>query len=436
MIVIIGAGIAGLSAALHLVGREHIIIEKEADVGGLCRSKKIDGFCFDYTGHLLHFRDPLFSSFLEEHFSDVFAWHERRSFIFSHGTYLPYPFQINTFGLPRDVVFECLYGFVKALRERKAESSGSNTRSETTFKDWILQSFGEGFARHFFIPFNEKLYCRDLMELSSEWTGWSIPVPSIADVVAGAVGIRKTGVGYNPRFLYPKSGGIDILPRRIASSCSNILLNSRVVAIDFSRKKLCIEGGKWISYDRLISTIPLKALLKLCADLPDEIRGADEHLDRVMVLDISIGLEGKLDHDRHWIYFPERDIPFYRVGFPSNFSNGVTPDGCSSIYVEVALRSGEKADIDAVAERSIESLLRLKIINDEKRIIVRDVDLIDPAYVVFDFYRRDNLERIVSSFEKMGIITAGRFGSWDYLSMEGAFLDGRKAAERAASTGR
>ena len=56
MILIVGAGLAGLSTAFHLKGLPYRIFEKEKEIGGLCRSYQIDGFTFDLTGHLLHFR--------------------------------------------------------------------------------------------------------------------------------------------------------------------------------------------------------------------------------------------------------------------------------------------------------------------------------------------------------------------------------------------
>jgi len=54
MILIIGAGLAGLSTAYHLKDRDYHIYEREGEVGGLCRSFKQDGFTFDYTSQPIH----------------------------------------------------------------------------------------------------------------------------------------------------------------------------------------------------------------------------------------------------------------------------------------------------------------------------------------------------------------------------------------------
>ena len=65
MILIVGAGLAGLSAAYHLRGMPYKILEREREVGGLCRSYVKDGFTFDYTGHLLHFRQTAIKALVE-----------------------------------------------------------------------------------------------------------------------------------------------------------------------------------------------------------------------------------------------------------------------------------------------------------------------------------------------------------------------------------
>ena len=115
MIVIVGAGLAGLSAAYHLNGVPYHIFEKEKEAGGLCRSYQRDGFTFDVTGHLLHFRQPHIKELVEGLLPGRLTRHARRSFIYSHQTYTEYPFQVNTHGLPPEVVRECLLGFIATL---------------------------------------------------------------------------------------------------------------------------------------------------------------------------------------------------------------------------------------------------------------------------------------------------------------------------------
>ena len=153
MIVIVGAGLAGLSAAYHLRGLPYKILEREREVGGLCRSYVKDGFTFDYTGHLLHFRQTAIKALVESLLPDRLQRHARKSFVFSHDTYTEYPFQVNTHGLPPEVVRECLLGFIATL----TRTSSTPPAESPSFKQWIIESLGEGIAKHFMVPFNEKL---------------------------------------------------------------------------------------------------------------------------------------------------------------------------------------------------------------------------------------------------------------------------------------
>src|SRR6266487_6398890 len=145
MILIVGAGLAGLSTAFHL--GKHLpcrVIEKEKESGGLCRSYCVDGFTFDMTGHLLHFRKAEIKALIESLLPNALEKHTRRSFIYSHRTYTEYPFQVNTYGLPPEVVRECLLGFIATLT-----NPSTTPPEDRSFKAWILENLGEGMARHF-----------------------------------------------------------------------------------------------------------------------------------------------------------------------------------------------------------------------------------------------------------------------------------------------
>jgi len=116
-ILIVGAGLAGLAAAYRLGERPYALVEAEASAGGLCRSVRAGGFTFDYTGHLLHIKRPenrelLFGRVGEQSFLRI----DRRAGVYSHATFTDYPFQVNTHGLPKSVVRDCVMGFAETLQ--------------------------------------------------------------------------------------------------------------------------------------------------------------------------------------------------------------------------------------------------------------------------------------------------------------------------------
>ena len=228
-VVVIGGGLAGVSAAYHLLDHDPIIFERESSLGGLCRSFTKDGFTFDCTGHLIHLKNPYVKELVATVLPDAFNSHERLAAIYSKETMTPYPFQANTYGLPPDVIKECIVGFVDSLQ---APTNGS----PKNFHDFILRTFGSGIAKHFMLPYNEKFWKQDLRTITSDWVSWSIPKPSLDEVVNGALGITNKGMGYNPRFIYPKTGGIECLPQALAKPVKRIHLNETLVSIDPKKK--------------------------------------------------------------------------------------------------------------------------------------------------------------------------------------------------------
>src|SRR3989454_363120 len=264
-VVILGAGLTGLSAAYHL-DAPSVVIEREAEVGGLARTHIENGFTFDCTGHLLHLKDPRVVALVDAILPDAFSRHERRALVFSKGVYTPYPFQANLHGLPPEVVQECVGAFVEALVRRAAE--GEPDPSRLNFRDWTERSFGAGIARHFLVPYNTKLWRTDLDEIECGWVSWSIPRPTLKEVLDGAFGTTVRGLGYNPTFLYPRRGGIIVLPEALARRGAEVRFNETVTAVDAAARAVHLAGGRVVRYERLVSTLPLDRLLAITRGLP------------------------------------------------------------------------------------------------------------------------------------------------------------------------
>ena len=426
-VVVLGAGLTGLSAAYHL-GAPSVVIESEAEVGGLARTRVEDGFTFDCTGHLLHLKDPRVVALVDAILPDAFSRHERRALIFSKGVYTPYPFQANLHGLPPEVVQECVSGFVEALVRRAAE--GEPDLSRLTFGDWTARAFGAGIARHFLVPYNTKLWRTDLDEIECGWVSWSIPRPTLKEVLDGAFGATVRGLGYNPTFLYPRRGGISALPEALARRGAEVRLNETVTAVDAAARAVHLAGGRVVRYERLVSTLPLDRLLAITRGLPAGLPEIGGRLRAVRVLNISLGVDREGISGAHWIYFPEPDYSFYRVGFPSNLSSALAPRGCSSLYVERSLLRDEPFDAAEAMATAVEDLRRAGILWKGDRPIYRRLSVLDPAYVIYDRFRADNLPRVHDALNAVGIHSAGRFGAWEYSSMEGAIKTGMELAER------
>ena len=425
--IILGAGLTGLSAAHHLGGGYHLF-EREAEIGGLCRTMRRGEFCFDYTGHLLHLRSDSAKQLVRELLPDAFVQHSRKASIFTQGRTIPYPFQANIAGLPPEIIKECLIGFLETLHQAAPPPD-----RECSFQEWALRTFGAGVAKYFMLPYNQKLWKIPLAELGSDWVSWSIPKPTLDEFLNGALGIKNRDFGYNPTFLYPKCGGIEQLPQAFAHRLdpAAIHLEMTAIRIDEHLHRVCFADGASVSYETLISTLPLTRLIAMLVHAPQSVRDAAARLRSVAVYDINIGVDRAGVSDQHWLYFPEPDYPFYRVGFPSNFSSTVAPPACSSMYVEVSAFPDEPLDEAMLRESVLNGLLRGKILRPSDTMLVWDVARIECGYVLYDMARAAALDTLFSYLRQHGIISAGRYGAWEYNSMEGAMLAGKEAAELA-----
>lgn len=441
MILIVGAGLTGLSAAWHLKNKGYIICEKEATPGGLCRTMEKEGFLFDFTGHLLHFRRDHIKGLVFKFLKDNLIRHERRSYIYSNGVYTEYPFQYNTYGLPKEVVFECVMGFLESyIREQSAVDRShphlmetgrvrkGRQSEEVSFEEWIYKNFGAGIAKHFMIPFNEKLWCRPLSAMTADWVSWLIPRPSLKDVIKGAIGYGGDKPGYNASFYYPVRDGISVLPGSFLPHIQNLKLNTELLEIHTKKRKAILSNGDTIHYEYLVSTIPLPELIMRCVDIPRRIREDAGKLTYVSIYNISMGIEREKISDKHWVYFPEKGFPFYRVGFQSNLSPNMAPQGFSSCYIEVSHRPDIKVPEKKLLDEVTKGMERCAILKRGEKIAVKGVGDIQYGYVIYNRHRMKVVPNILESLEKKGIYSTGRYGAWEHSSMEDAMEEGRVAA--------
>ena len=428
-VLIAGGGLAGLSTAYHLGSTPYRLIESEPEVGGLCRSVREHGFTFDHTGHLLHLRRPeirelVFSMLPPERWLRI----DRRSGIYSHGVHTEYPFQVNTRGLPREVVRECVMGFAETLQSKR------EIGPDPSFGRWALATFGEGIARHFMFPYNEKLFRTDLEEMTADWVSWSIPKPSWPDVVRGALGTNRKAFGYNPQFLYPADGGIDHLPRAFLPRIRPPEINCTVERIEAGRGIAHLSGGESLAYRALVSSLPLDRLIQSIDDAPTELRNAAAHLRAVSVLNLNLGYDTPCPQPYHWVYYPEGRFPFYRVGVYSNLAPATAPPGASSFYVEISHLRGDSVDVASLTEECDIALREVGLVTANARRIVARPIRIAIAYVIHDRVRREIVPRIQAYLAERKIHSIGRYGNWEYAAMEDALFQGRVIGQSLAGS--
>jgi protoporphyrinogen oxidase len=425
-LLIVGAGPTGLGAAHRLAERDHDgweVLEATPQVGGLARSITDDaGFTYDIGGHVLFTGDDRHRRVMDAVLGDDATEITRQAWVWMHDRYLPYPFQHHLGALDPDVVYECVSGLVAARA-----AGGCRPAS---FAAWIEATFGAGIARHFMRPYNEKVWATDLDRMSSGWIAERVAVPDVDRVLRNVLlGEEASDWGPNRTFRYPRRGGTGAIYERLAAPVRDrIACSDPVVAVDVGRRCVTTASGRRRRYDRLLSTAPLDRLVAACTDAPPEVRAAADGLCAIGTTVVGVGLDRPGDPSRNWIYYPEREVPFHRVTYLSNYSPEMTArPGQTLLLVEVSDDGPSPPPERAVADvlAGLEHV-GLTTPDDRDRIVTVWHHHESRSYPVPMLDRDRQLSVIEPWLGRHGIASRGRFGSWRYElgNMDHAFLQG------------
>jgi UDP-galactopyranose mutase len=422
--VIIGAGPTGLGTAYHLDG-DYLILEREGRPGGLCRSNvEGPGFVFDYAGHIIFSQDAYYRQLLDALLPDNIHWQDREAWVHSKGVYTRYPFQASTFGLPVEVVKECVLGAVDAIHNTR------NLPEPRTFEEWIARFWGDGIARHFMVPYNRKLWAVPLSEMAFDWLGGRVPQPNLEEILEGALRPQPKPMGPNARFGYPLRGGFESLVRGLAGAVGPIRPSSAVTRISLARRTVTVNGRDEIAFGALVSTMPLPELeAALDGAPPRAVREAFARLRTTSILCVNLGVDRAGVTDKHWIYYPE-DTVFHRIFVQSNASPHNAPRGTSSFIAEVSYGPNKPIARDGLVERVRRDAVSVGFLKPSDDVISASVYDLPYAYVVPTVTRLRDVETIKCWLEEHDVYTAGRFGEWAYYNSDHSILAGRKLAER------
>ncbi|MCX7956989.1 MAG: FAD-dependent oxidoreductase [Endomicrobia bacterium] len=422
--IILGAGITGLTSAFELKKNklDYFVLEKEKNVGGLCKSVNLNDFIFDYTGHYLHFSDKEIENFVKYILDDNIIKVKRNAKIFieeasTKDKLVPYPFQANIRYLKKEIKKKSIFEIINS----ELKKSTSLINRIDNFYDWLKVNFGVTITNIFFKPYNEKLWRVSIKEISTDWTKKFVPTPNLEDIIDSLLNKNEKNYGYNTYFYYPKRGGIQSLIDALYSKLDKekVLVSSDVVKIDLKNKKVFfLKNNKLenIKYDKIISTIPLRNLVNI-TNVDKKIKNYAKNLRYSSVNCFNFALKNLNINKLHWIYFPSSDIKFYRIGFYSNVTKNMVPDKkFSSMYVEV---SSENSMIDSrtTYKEILKGLLYAKILNSPNDILFYNILRIPIAYVTYDKHRAEFLPIIHKNFRKNQIYSIGRYGEWKYSYM-------------------
>jgi protoporphyrinogen oxidase len=418
-IVVLGAGLSGMSFAYHY-NRKVPVFEKEFVSGGLARTIAFNGCEFDLAPHFLHLRSNYAKTLVFNELGNDFENFERHSSIFIHERLIPYPFELNLSGLDEITRHECLES-VREITNLSPEEI--ETLKKGSYQDYALKAFGGGISVHYLLPYNRKIWDTEPAEMTCEWMKL-LPTVDKDEIMAHASKKPSMSFGYNASFFYPSQKGIRELADSLAAKLSDIRLNETAAAIDLSKHAVTFKSGKTIRYRTLVSTIPLNELVKISGN--EELETKASELRWTTVYNINLIVKGSVPDRIHWIYFPDPELEFYRVSFPKSYFAGSAPAGQTIISVEIGSRDHD-LDIKSLQQKAIDRIQKINLFKIKEIIQVHSL-IIPVAYCIYDWKRTRIVDEIMAELNTFGIKAIGRYGRWEYSTMEDALLQGRELA--------
>lgn len=415
--VILGAGIAGISAAYHLKqkGENSVIFEKDNDWGGLCGFFEIDGFRFDRFVHFTFAKDEKIAELFAKS-SPLYA-HPPVSYNYWRGCWLKHPAQNNLAPLPIEEKVKIIDSFVNRPRKDVAEISD--------YAEWLRVQYGDYFAENFPFAYTRKYWGVEAKQLETKWVGNRLHVSPLPEVLRGAFAEQQENFYYTKFMNYPKKGGF----RSIMNECRkglDIRLNKKAVRIDTAVKQVEFADGTVENYDNLISSLPLPEIIKMISDVPENVQNAAKQLRWTCGYQVSLGFNRPDVAKYLWFYIYDEDVPPARVYSPNLKSPDNAPEGCSSLQAEIFFANGAKVvDKNIILQKTVEKLKEICQFNDSD-VVVKDIRFEPYANIIFTPEIYESRKVVREWLQAQGIKTIGRFGEWDYLWSHQAFESGMK----------
>jgi protoporphyrinogen oxidase len=420
-VVVIGAGISGISAGYHLKekGYNATVYEKDEEWGGLCGNFTIDGFRFDKSVHLSFAA----SEYVQELFkkSTEINIHKPESYNYYEGAWVRHPAQNNLAPLPTEVKVAVIDDFIKNMHVEHNDIQN--------YEDWLRAQFGNYFAENFPMKYTRKYWTVEAKELSTTWCGVRWYKPSITEVLRGSYTNDTPNTYYAKEMRYPKYGGYKSFLSHMAKNC-DIEVNKGVVKINPDAKEVTFADGTRESYDHLVSSAPLPELIGFLPAVPEEVQKASEKLFATSVAIVSLGFN-KPDIPEHlWYYIYDEDFYPARCYSPSIKSLDNAPEGYSSVQFEIY--SSEKKDLPMAVEDLTDDVIQKGVkmgLFKEEDIIVKDARLLPYGNVVFYKGMEEDREIVREYLATLNIHLVGRFGQWEYHWTDQSLLTGKDVVD-------
>ena len=379
---IIGGGPSGLTLANSLInnGKDDVLVlERNEEAGGLCRSKNVDGSPLDIGGgHFLDVKNKRVLDFVFD-FMPVDEWdrYTRESRIVVNDNLIGSPIEANIWQMKLEDQVE----YLKAIA---VAGCNLNVEMPEKFVDWIYWKLGEKIADDYMIPYNKKMFGENLDSLGTYWLN-KLPNVSFDETLISC--LERKAYGTQPghaEFYYPKKYGYGEVWLRMAERLKDkIIYNEKAVTLDLDNK--CVNDK--YEADIIINTAPWDAF--------DEIKGLPENLKNnikdlkhsSIVIDY---IPENVNNEAQWIYYPDSSLDYHRILVRHNFC-----PNSKGYWTETNLDRFNK-------EKSKEG----------------NYFIMDYAYPLNTIGKPEKMKQLLEYTKSKGVIGLGRWGEWQHYNSD------------------
>lgn len=452
MNIILGAGLAGLSASYHLGHEKCLLLEKNLHLFGHLHAEFRDGFTWDIGPHVSFTKHDYVRQLFAEGVDGEYDEYEVKTANYHRGSWIDHPAQSSLYQIPEPLRSRCLESFLSSRQEVSAAVTPVN------YQEWLEQAFGSVFTENFPAAYTRKYWTREPRDLSTEWVGGRVFYPKVEDVTAGSKGPLNRQTHYISKIRYPRRGGYQSFAKKIARG-ANVRMGAEVCRIDLESKRVWTADGTCFPYARLINTLPLPVFVQLCAQSTEAVRTAAQQLSCSQLLVVNLTAPHATRRSENWMYVYDEDKFSTRINCTEKLTPGNAPTGHTGVQVEVYFSrhrplSATPAEIVAKVRMELVEMGLIDAACVAAGKVGASTTYAPWANVIFDHGTRPALEIIWSHLEQFGLqresddlapltnwsdngpkspvgslAMAGRFGQWKYFWTDDCVLRGKALAE-------
>jgi protoporphyrinogen oxidase len=447
---ILGGGVGGISASYHLGHENCLVLEKTDSLFGVLKSSEKNGFTWDRGPHVSFTKNRYVADLFANNVSGKYVEIEASPINYYKGMWIDHPVQTNLFQVPEELRERCLQSF---MQQRSLAAGAANEIKN--YDDWLHFSLGSEITENFVAPYTRKYWTTEPGNLTIDWIGPRMHVPTVESIADGALGPATKSKHYITKIRYPQTGGYQAFVAPLAEGV-NARLNHEVKAICLDRKRVSVVSGEVFSFEKLIVALPLPVFLAAVEQSTPNIIEESRKLSCSSVNLVNVEIPHSCGLPTQWFYVYDEELLTSRVTIMNHLSEKNSPRMKTGIQVEVyESRYRElKLSEDELVSRVLEELVTIGVTTDQDlKYAEASLDFLDQANIIFDQPRCNALNKIFDFLKPFGYATrrselhplndwaepyynesgslylVGRYAEWKYYWTDDCILSGRSIAE-------